>query len=571
MKKIKIGDVHLPLDQYVVSGTAILGIRDSGKTYAAKGIAEQLLDHGIPIIVFDAIGPWRHLRTAGDVKGGKGYPVVVAGGKEPDLPLTPESAPELVRAAINENISLVIDLYDKNLSKADWRKIVQSCFRVLLYENKGLRHIFLEESAEYVPQRVMDGQTYAEVEKLVRMGGNASLGITLINQRSQEVNKSVLDLCENLVLMRQRGAHAIDALTKWMDKLSPDLSRGIAKGMPDLKSGECWVFTGDTDVPKHTRTALIHSHHPDRRKPEGDKPRPAADATEFLKRMQIALPKLTAEKEANDPAKLRKRIAELERELNKPRASAPLDSALLANVRDGAIEAMRKVYFSGANGLREQLDRSIINYMDEVVSKFERDIENGAAALMSQPMTSAKPAAPIMQAAFFPALVRSDLRVVHDRHYSDEKVSPAVRKILDAIHSAYPVGLSFATAAMRAGISKKSSAYGGYLKAVNASSELDLSEDGKYRSKPEYGKGGAVGGNSIDTWAARLPPSFAKMLRAIQVNGPVQTSAIAEHAGISPTSSGLGTGLRELLSLGLIEKHSHGDYDLYRLAEGLRN
>ena len=143
------------------------------------------------------IGVWRYLKVAGAGAHGKGFKVV-AGGREPDLPLTPTSAPEIVRAAIRENIPLIIDLYDEKLSKADWRRIVQKCFRTLLYENHGLRHIFLEETAEYAPQKVFDGETYAEVEKLVRMGGNKSLGITLINQRAQEVNKAVLDLCEIL-------------------------------------------------------------------------------------------------------------------------------------------------------------------------------------------------------------------------------------------------------------------------------------------------------------------------------------------------------------------------------------
>jgi ATP-dependent exoDNAse (exonuclease V) alpha subunit len=68
--------------------------------------------------------------------------------------------------------------------------------RLLLYENKpyGLRHLFLEEAAEFVPQRIGpdQGYVYAEIEKLARMGGNASLGYTLVNQRAEEVNNEVL-------------------------------------------------------------------------------------------------------------------------------------------------------------------------------------------------------------------------------------------------------------------------------------------------------------------------------------------------------------------------------------------
>ena len=50
-KLIHIGDVSLPLNDFVVARTGVLGITRSGKTYAAKGLAEQLLDHDVPVII----------------------------------------------------------------------------------------------------------------------------------------------------------------------------------------------------------------------------------------------------------------------------------------------------------------------------------------------------------------------------------------------------------------------------------------------------------------------------------------------------------------------------------------
>lgn len=329
-KSIHVGDVSIPLDSYVVGGSALLGIRNSGKTYAAKGIAEQLLDYDVMPIIFDPVGRWRYLKLAGtDSKKPKGYKIVVAGGEQPDLPLTPQSAPEIVRAAIRENIPLVIDLYDRKLSKADWRRIIQSCFRTLMYENQGARHIFLEEAAEFVPQKVFDNETYAEVEKVVRMGGNVSLGITLINQRAQEVNKAVLDLCENLILMKQRGAHAIDSLEKHMDKLSPDTAAAVAKSLPHMESGEAWVFTPEQEEPRRVRTAPLRSFHPDRRNPQLTAKAAAArsaNTEDFVSRLTGKLETVIAEASANDPGELRKRIRALEAQLkNKSPVSPAVD------------------------------------------------------------------------------------------------------------------------------------------------------------------------------------------------------------------------------------------------------
>ncbi len=288
-KVIKIGTVQIREEDYAIQANAILGIRGTGKTTLAKSIAEQMLDAHIPIIVFDPTGVWRYLKR-GAKKGTRGYPIVVAGGVEPDLQLTPSTAAEIVRAAIKEEISLVIDLYDRKLSKSDWRRIVRDCFRTLMYENEGVRHIFLEEAAEFAPQRVQDGETYSEVEKVVRMGGNASLGITLINQRSQEVNKAVLELCENLILMKQRGSHAITALEKWIDKVAPDQAKRITEGMPQMAAGVAWVFRGDDAHAKITKSNTLHTFHPDRRHPEAIKRAgKAPDVDKFVSRLGARL------------------------------------------------------------------------------------------------------------------------------------------------------------------------------------------------------------------------------------------------------------------------------------------
>lgn len=315
---ILIGDVSIPLGDFAVAGTAWLGIKKAGKTYGAKGVAEQLIEHGVPLIVFDAIGLWRFLKTPGDGKDGKGYKVVVAGGEEPDIPLTAQNASEIIRAAMRSNVSLVIDLYDPKLSKADWRKIVQTGFHTLLYENKqhGPRYIILEEAAEYVPQKVYDGETYAAVEKMVRMGGNVGLGVALLNPRSQELNKAVLDLCDNLVLLRQRGNAAIDAVQKWMDKVNPEIADEITASLPKISCGECWVWAENSETPVYTKTHKLHSFHPDRTKHgENIKTRQSVDTAEFVSTLLSELPKVVEEKKANDPTELKRKIRELEHQI----------------------------------------------------------------------------------------------------------------------------------------------------------------------------------------------------------------------------------------------------------------
>lgn len=318
-----------PID-YASQGNAILGIRDSGKSYTATYLAEQLMESNIPIIAFDPIGVWRYLKVG---KNGKGFPVVVA-GDEGDLPLTPESAPDIVRAAMKENVSLVIDLYSMSLSKADWKRIVESCVRLLLYENKncGLRHIFIEEAAEFCPQKINPGQgtVYAEIEKLARMGGNASLGYTLINQRAEEVNKAVLELCDCLFLHRQKGRHSITALGKWLDITDTSNAKQVTNSLPSLEQGECWVWLQGSHKPIKVNIPEKQTVHPDRKNPLVITKGVTADVSVFVERMKQSLTEIKkpSKKEVSLPRQLqngteiielKERVTTLEQEVQSER------------------------------------------------------------------------------------------------------------------------------------------------------------------------------------------------------------------------------------------------------------
>lgn len=283
-------------ETYASQGNAILGIRDSGKSYTGTAIAEKLLDAGIPFVAFDPIGIWRYLKIG---KNGAGYPVVVAGDGG-DLPLTVESAPVILRAAMQNNVPLIIDLYSMKLSKSDWKRIVESCVRLMLYENKkyGLRHIFIEEAAEFCPQRVGpdSGKVYAEIEKLARMGGNASLGYTLINQRAEEVNKAVLELCDCLFLHRQKGRHSLTALGKWMDVGDVESSREIIKSLPTLSQGECWVWEQGSQTPVRIKVSAKKTVHPDRRNPDKTAKGVTTDVSAFLAKMKTTIDQIKTPK-----------------------------------------------------------------------------------------------------------------------------------------------------------------------------------------------------------------------------------------------------------------------------------
>lgn len=565
----KFGGVNIDPIAYGSQGSAVLGIRDSGKSYTATELAERVFEAGIPFVAFDPVGVWRFLRVPGH---GRGYPVVVAGGKAGDLPLTVAAAPEYVRAAMRDGVSLVIDLFDINLSKADWKRIVMQCVRVLLHENSahGLRHIFLEEAAEFAPQRVGpdQGQVYAEIEKLARMGGNARLGYTLINQRAEEVNKAVLELCDNLFLHRQKGRNSLTALSKWLDIGAVKDHKAIIESLSTLPTGECWAWMAGTETPIRVKVPAKNSLHPDRRVMRSDsdiKIKAAVDVGTFVASMRASLGKIEQEAKANDPAVLRKQIGELERQLRGVVPSAMTKEDLAAEYQRGYGDGQMNGY------------QQAISQFESYTQKIEDWIGGRPSApAFSLPPSWLEPRKPPKRAPSIleriqsapPASIQAHARRRGQTNGSESPagdLSPSARKIIDVINRAYPVSLSFDAAARRAGISKKSSAYRGYRKEVEQWPDFERIGT-QFRGKHSVSSGDVPGPMGLDSWVPSLPPTYGRMLLALKDGRHLFKENIADIADISPSSSGLGAGLRELLSLELITRNSDGSYSL---AEGL--
>ena len=544
---LTIGKTQIDIADYASQGNALLGIRDSGKSYTATWIAERLLDAGIPFVAFDPIGIWKYLRVPGK---GRGYPVVVAGGENGDLPLTPQSAPEIVRAAMQQGIPLVLDLYDMAMSKADWKTIVEQSVRLLLYENKkhGLRHIFIEEAAEFVPQRIGpdQGRVYAEIEKLARMGGNALLGYTLINQRGEEVNKAVLELCDRLFLHRQKGRNSLIALGKWLDVGSSSETKPIIQSLPLLPQGECWLWDAGSSEPEHVKIPQKNSFHPDRRQTRsasGKQDFKALDVTAFVGQMTADLHQHLEKAKASDPKLLQRRIADLEKQI---REHAPA-------IERVEVPVLSAEEISGLASLVLSLNQLAGSIADSAKS-IETAVQKAKA-----PTASPKP----FERPQYTVKSLAAIKVVSETPISGQITVPQQR-ILDAMAWMESVGLNKArrtVVAFLAGQSPKSSGFTNNLGSLRTnglieypnSDSVSLTSSGR-ASANHYDRPLSTG-EVQDAIVSRLPRPQARILEILigSYPNPVDRALCAERAGQSPTSSGFTNNLGALRSLGVIE------------------
>lgn len=229
----------------VTKAAAIVGIRESGKSTLGTVMAEEYCKARQPWIALDPVGNWWGLRAPAPGYH-KGYPVVVFGGERGDLPLERGDGRKIAEAVTAENVFAVIDL--KRTSKTVWRTLVRDLVGTLLEIQPAIpRKIFLEESAEFVPQKpsMQLGLECAEiVERLVTLGGNWGYGVDMLGQRPADISKKALTQCETVFAFATQGERDRKAITGWMDSQAVDAeARQALAHLADLETGSCFVWS----------------------------------------------------------------------------------------------------------------------------------------------------------------------------------------------------------------------------------------------------------------------------------------------------------------------------------------
>jgi uncharacterized protein len=134
---------------------AIVGTAGSGKTYAAKGFVERLLESGVRIAIVDPLGVWWGLRASADVSDA-GYPVVVFGGRHADVAISADMGPALGRLIAEQALASIVDLSELGSNAA--RRRFMAGFAEALYEtNQEPLHLILGEADLWAPQRPIKG------------------------------------------------------------------------------------------------------------------------------------------------------------------------------------------------------------------------------------------------------------------------------------------------------------------------------------------------------------------------------------------------------------------------------
>jgi len=229
---------------------AIVGTSGSGKTYAAKGLVERLMDGGARVCVVDPLGVWWGLRAGPDGGTRSPYPMVVFGGRHADVPLHGFMGRALGRLIGTHQIACVVDVSD--LGSADARRWFMTSFTEALYAaNREPLHLVLDEADLWAPQRAQpDGYDLLQrVEEIVRRGRVRGFVPWLITQRPAVLHKDVLSQADVLVSMKLTSSQDREAIGRWIEGQADRAEgRRILAALPRLGRGEGWVWAPSDGV-----------------------------------------------------------------------------------------------------------------------------------------------------------------------------------------------------------------------------------------------------------------------------------------------------------------------------------
>ena len=258
---------HGALDRRI----AIVGTSGSGKTYAAKGFVERLLDCGARVTIVDPLGVWWGLRASADGTA-PGYPVIVFGGKHADVPITAEMGAALGHLVAAQPLVSSVDLSTLRGSTA--RRRFMAAFCQTLYEtNEELHQLILDEADLWAPQRPIKGweSLLGDIEEIIRRGRVRGFIPWLITQRPAVLHKDVLSQADILIAMMLTSSQDRDAIGGWIEgQADRQEGKRILADLPQLQTGEGYVWAPGYGILERVAFPVIRTFDSSRTPPRGE-------------------------------------------------------------------------------------------------------------------------------------------------------------------------------------------------------------------------------------------------------------------------------------------------------------
>jgi hypothetical protein len=363
-KTLKIAEgLDLPLS-VVTQKLAFIGLTGSGKTYAATKLAELMLDAHAQVIALDVVGTWYGLRLGRDGKSA-GYPIPVIGGLHGDVPLEPSAGALIADLIIDRDLSAVVDI-SQFITSEQIRFGTDFAARFFWRRKSkpAACHLFLEECQEMIPQNISGlDKTAAKMlnvfSRLVKIGRNYGIGASFLTQRPQEVQKKCLNLSSYLFCFKLVGAHERAAIRDWVrgkgfegdiDTTLQGLKEGYAHlWAPEFESSSIRVLPKKTYDASATPEVGVKAVEPRKLTPID------------IAALEASMAETVERQKAEDPAHLKRQVAELKRKLAAAEKQTPIPDAAAIET---AVKDTERAWAQKLAGVADMTDELLVRLAD---------------------------------------------------------------------------------------------------------------------------------------------------------------------------------------------------------------
>lgn len=587
MKTIKISkEINLPLD-IVTQTVAILAKRRVGKSYTMRRIAEQLLEANQQVVIVDPKGDQWGIRSSADGKK-PGFPIVILGGEHGDAPLEVNSGEVVAKLVVEEHVSILIDLssFRKHEIATFMAIFLENLYRLKAQEKHRTPVMLIVDEADAVaPQKPQKGEErmLGAIEDVVRRGGQRGIGCILVTQRSAVLNKNVLTQAQMLIVLRTIAPQDLSAMKAWIDVHGTlEEGKALMASLPSLPIGQAWFWSPgwptDKGIFQLSQVLPISTFDSAATPKPGEKkvtPKNLADVDmEALKKQM----KETIEKAKNDdPKVLKKRISELENELNKERGIVRKKEVLVCDpsliskeVNKAVLEKemlMERAFWLERDEWLRQIDNwfKILAEITKTVKDYHEELRKKPKKLYSTKIT--QPTIKIVKAD--PSLeyfVPKGNIIPGTEINGNEEITNPEQKILNAISFCENLGIKSVNVlvAFLAGYSPHTSSFQiargslgqkGLIKYFNG--VFNFLEEG--RNKAEQSNKPISQEELQESILSKLNPPNRKVLKILIDAYPNEVSNLdlATASGYSPSTSSYQIARGSLGSFGLI-KYENG-------------
>lgn len=306
--------------------TAVLGMTGAGKSSVARLMVEQVVRAGSRVCILDPVKSdwWGITSTADGLR--PGFPFRILGGPHGHVALHASAGAAVGEMVGSGKLPLsIVDMAD--FGPGGLQEFFNTFAPALMKSVRGVVYLVIEEAHEFAPKERAgyggENLTLHWAKKLATGGRSLGLRLVVCTQRTQSLHNALLGSCETMVALRLMAPADQKPVVDFLKaNISDETAKEVKDSLSSLPDGTGWICSGVAKIFEKVAFPRITTYD-NSATPEDDRDTVRVrTAPVDTSELRAIIGEAVAKVEANDPKKLRERIAHLEAKLKATPAAA---------------------------------------------------------------------------------------------------------------------------------------------------------------------------------------------------------------------------------------------------------